>query len=165
MWPGREHQIKLTIPPAYPKEAPAVFVSLPLQSFRLCWPGSGATLSAVRQQVLEALELYQDLWFCLEDMDRYHAALRAGNSLIPMQYGNIDQGLRHRHLWIMDPDKPSYSDCYRRLALGQHCSVAVTLDPERPRARPDLTFLGPETHVKAFRATAQARFHMWDEAR
>lgn len=37
-----------------------------------------------------------------------------------------------RHTWVLEPEKPSRSTTYRRIAVARHCSVMLKIDPRSP---------------------------------
>lgn len=55
--------------------------------------------------------------------------------------------------WVLDPEKPTRKDVYRRIALCDNVSVIVTFDPHKIKSVPNIKFLGPERLVEKFRAS------------
>lgn len=69
-WTGRDHILKVQLPAAYPEAAPLVTAQLPEQVKLPPWqPGSSGLQDLVRHHEL-AIASLQDLWACLEDLDR-----------------------------------------------------------------------------------------------
>ncbi|KAK9907449.1 hypothetical protein WJX75_003949 [Coccomyxa subellipsoidea] len=128
---GRDHILKVQLPAAYPEAAPLVTAQLPEQVKLPPWqPGSSGLQDLVRHHEL-AIASLQDLWACLEDLDR--------------------------EAWVLEPEKPTRADVSRRIALGGHCSLLLELDPERPRTRPaELRLLGSEAAAAPMRARLRA---------
>eukprot|EP00884_Botryococcus_braunii_P000251 jgi/Botrbrau1/10226/Bobra.0362s0016.1 len=134
---GRRHQLMVRLPPQYPGRAPTVALQLP-EPLKLTWqPDYG--LPALLQQCQSAMAKYQDLWACLEDLDR--------------------------HAWVMEPEQPSPEDRDRRIAVGQHCSMHITLDVQKPRAYPRYGLMGPDSAVAELRQCLHDRQGLWDESR
>ncbi|CAL8462800.1 g2333 [Coccomyxa elongata] len=138
---GRLHLVKVQLPAAYPEVAPLVTAQLPEQVKLPAWQPGACTLQSIIKNHEDAIASLQDLWACLEDLDR--------------------------EAWVLEPENPTFADVSRRVALGGHCSLLLTLDPARPRARPsDIRFMGSE----AAAGPLHARLHAadaapWDAAR
>ncbi|KAJ8882456.1 hypothetical protein PR048_014264 [Dryococelus australis] len=65
--------------------------------------------------------------------------------------------------WVILPEQPKWSDTFRRIALGQHVSLVVTLDPSCIQKVPELNFFGPEQVVKHLVSTMQENIARWPE--
>lgn len=107
------------------REALDVRVCLPTGPGR-CAPRAGQLLHSPQMQLLAFLA--QDLWRCLDDIDERCRVLE------PQQ-------------------RPVPRDClHRRLALGGHAALVMTIDLSRPRGMPpQLRFLGAEATVSPLR--------------
>lgn len=64
--------------------------------------------------------------------------------------------------WILDPDKPSKKDCYRRIGLDINVSMTITIDPWSNASIPNLQFLGPERLVQGFRQNVAENLINWN---
>eukprot|EP00955_Chlamydomonas_euryale_P089871 364496-Chlamydomonas_euryale.AAC.55 len=144
---GRRHELHLWLPASFPDDPPQATpppdLPPPLLPLLLRPAGAGNEPRGGRgrgggKQLSQAMECFrralaacQDVWDCLEDFDT--------------------------HAWVLEPPPPAHPStaperrsggaaairrlrgggaCVRRrLALGQHCSVEVALDVERPRSR------------------------------
>lgn len=102
MCAGRQHAATVTLPRAYPAAPPSVAIDLPA-AFAPAWGPSVNTLLHLAQQLAAALESYQWLWDSLDDLDS--AA------------------------WVIEPLNAPRGATMRRLALGNHVSLAVSLPP------------------------------------
>ncbi|KAL4430938.1 hypothetical protein ABPG75_006194 [Micractinium tetrahymenae] len=121
---GRRHELRLALPPGYPAAPPIPLADLPT-ALEMRWgPGSG--LAAALRQFEAALEQHQQLWDSLDDLDA--------------------------HAWVIEPSAPPRSALHRRIALGSHVSLALTLDPAQPGALPtDCRFMGSDAAVAPLR--------------
>ncbi|CAJ0824594.1 842_t:CDS:2 [Entrophospora sp. SA101] len=55
----------------------------------------------------EEIEKFQEFWSMLDDVDQ--------------------------NTWILEPDKPKRNDLIRRIALGNHCSLQIKVNPQHPK--------------------------------
>eukprot|EP00877_Chromochloris_zofingiensis_P000798 jgi/Chrzof1/10719/Cz05g09280.t1 len=117
---GRQHLLKLQLPPSFPLTPPTVTIDLP-EPVAPAW-GPHYTLSQLVNHMDMLLDKYQALWDALQDIDE--------------------------HCIVLEPTGVvSYSCCYRRIALGGHASVLMTLLPHAANALPNCTLLGAGTAV------------------
>lgn len=131
---GRNHSIGLTFPLDYPTHPPSTSASLPVP-FDLQWKTH--SLVSVVQQFSAVLETYQDFFRAMEDLDK--------------------------NAWILEPEHPSWRECYRRIALSNHCSARIQVDPRMPiRGFPECRFLGSETAIAPFKQRFNENIHKWD---
>ena len=63
---------------------------------------------------------------------------------------------------VVDPDRPTGKDLYRRVAVTRDVSVQVTLDPREPDACPNLLFLGADAEVAGMRAAYADEYDGYD---
>lgn len=130
---GRRHPLRLALPPGYPLAAPAAAADLPA-AFEPRWgPGSG--LEDAVAQFEAALEQHQALWDSLDDLDA--------------------------HAWVVEPAVPRRGGTYRRVALGGHVTLAVTLDPLRPGDHPECRFMGSDQAVEPLAGRLHANRARW----
>lgn len=66
---GRRHELRLTLPPAYPAAPPTAAADLPA-AFEPRW-AAGSSLAGVLQQFEAALAQHQLAWDSLEDLDEH----------------------------------------------------------------------------------------------
>eukprot|EP00899_Mesostigma_viride_P008084 jgi/Mesvir1/17277/Mv07684-RA.1 len=86
-----------------------------------------------------AIASYQELWDTLDDLDQ--------------------------HTWVVEPERPTRCDVYRRIALGGHASLLIHLSTERPRAAPECRFLGSDAAVGRLKDNLHSNAHKWDPAK
>ncbi len=130
----RPHSLLVGLPLDYPESAPTCSANLPIE-LTLRW-NSGCCLGDAVDQVERQLELYQDFWDVMDDWDT--------------------------NTWVLEPDYPSRSATFRRIAIGSHCSLHVSIKPLRPRAVCECRFLGSDARVNPIRQQLNARLHLWD---
>ncbi|KAG2439686.1 hypothetical protein HYH02_010567 [Chlamydomonas schloesseri] len=204
---GRQHQLRLSLPPDYPASPPAAATDLPAP-LAFAWvppapaaPGLGSTaypqqhqqhqrsygqqggaggwgggfaggststscscssLVDVYRAFEQAVERFQPLWECLDDLDRQACVLDPPPT--------VSAGRRH-----LGPPT-------RRLALGGAASLQLRLDPGDPRGPPPaaaaaaalaggggggggVAFLGPPEQVEELRAAFFDHLHLWSRDR
>ncbi|KAL4418745.1 hypothetical protein ABPG77_006418 [Micractinium sp. CCAP 211/92] len=135
---GRRHELRLELPPGYPATLPTPSADLPA-ALELRW-GAGCGLATALRQFEAALERHQQLWDTLDDLDA--------------------------HCWVIEPSAPTRSILHRRIALGSHVSLALTLDPAHPGALPtDCRFMGSDAAVAPFRQRLHDNRGLWQEGR
>ncbi|KAI8364235.1 WD-repeat region-domain-containing protein [Blakeslea trispora] len=98
----RVHLIELELPPKYPL-IPSKLISCPLPT-SIDITGRGLRDILVQHETL--VHQYQALFDCLDDLDK--------------------------HMRILEPEQPTRADCWRRIALGFHCSLDIELNPDGP---------------------------------
>lgn len=87
-----------------------------------------------------ALQHYQQLWDGLDDLDA--------------------------QAWVIEPTAAPRSVVYRRIALGHHVSLALTLDPAQPWALPlDCRFMGSDAAVAPLRQRLHDNRGCWQAGR
>jgi len=69
-------------------------------------PFDPASLSAVKRQFAAAIAKYQDLWLVLEDLDA--------------------------NAWVLEPEHPTPADVARRIGIGNHCTLQLSLVRQSP---------------------------------
>ena len=88
---------------------------------------------------VQALQQWQDLWSCLQDLDH--------------------------NAWVLEPLAPTWAEPWRRVALGGHTSVTVTLNPQQPLLPPQLHFAGPAARVEPLQQGCFQRLQLWSQDR
>jgi len=133
---GREHRIDIELPADYPRSPPVCTTNL-MQALVFHWKPNESSLRDAMHEFEKALASYQALWRVLEDIDT--------------------------HTWVLEPERPTLSSSIRRIALGNHCSVQVVIDPAAPMSIPQCRFLGSEARVSHFREKLNSNIELWDE--
>ena len=128
---GRRHELRLALPPGYPAAAPAAAADLPAP-FQPRWaPGGAGGLPGLVRQFEEALGAHQEVWAHLDDLDE--------------------------NAWVIEPASPRPRGALsRRIALGGHVTLGLTLDPARPSATPACQLMGADAAVAPLRAALHA---------
>ncbi|KAI9476572.1 MAG: WD-repeat region-domain-containing protein [Benjaminiella poitrasii] len=115
----RQHLLKVLLPAHYPFASPKVTTELP-SSIEI--NSSCSSLSSILEQHKNLIEKYQQLFDCLDDLDK--------------------------HMRILEPEHPKRSDVWRKIALGHHCSLEIELNPEAPiDSKPKIRFFGSLNRV------------------
>ena len=67
---------------------------------------------------------------------------------------------------MLEPDKATPGQTFRRLALGSHCSLLLALPPHHPRELPtELYVLGPESAARPLQSLIERAPSLWDVSR
>ncbi|KAJ7518163.1 hypothetical protein O6H91_21G057500 [Diphasiastrum complanatum] len=96
---------------------------------------SGAGLKHILSQCRKAIDSFQDFWTVMEDIDR--------------------------KAWVLEPVHPSRAISFRRIALGGHCSLSITVDALSPRTLPEYRFFGSENSVAPLRMRVINNLNRW----
>ncbi|KAF9362995.1 hypothetical protein BGX34_005094 [Mortierella sp. NVP85] len=147
----RKHVLTVSFPPGYPAvplaleplEVPECdtgqrSLSQQAAAEALSW-NQESGLGAVIQQAQMQLDLFKDFWDVMQDIDE--------------------------RTWVIDPEKPTRADRMRRCALGNHCSLQITIDPLSPRCMPDTRLFGPTASIEPMRTKLYHNAGLWDENR
>ncbi|KAI5079651.1 hypothetical protein GOP47_0005130, partial [Adiantum capillus-veneris] len=134
---GREHPIEVTLAIDYPTTPPNATADLPC-AIELGWY-DGATIGTLLDQYKDAILQYQDFWTVMEDLER--------------------------EFRIIESEHPSRSNTFRRVALGDDCSLSLTVDPLSPRSIPEYRFFGPEGTVAPLRKKLNSNIHKWNQSK
>lgn len=130
---GREHTVEITLPSTYPEVEPAVSLELPI-AFQLQW-SKEATLKDALNQLHETIDKFQDFWHVMEDIDM--------------------------NVWVMEPVHPSRASSFRRIALGGHCSLTLTVNAFSPRSVPECRFFGSDLTIAPLRKRWNSNIRRW----
>lgn len=71
----REHIIQVQLPASYPEGAPLVTADLPQGAVSLDWQAGASGLRRVWDAYATAIQQLQDLFLCLDDLDRSSSLL------------------------------------------------------------------------------------------
>eukprot|EP00250_Pteridium_aquilinum_P006093 c16076_g1_i1 orf=32-1237(+) len=134
---GREHIIEVSLAIAYPKTQPMATADLP-RVVEFGWD-EGATIKTLLDHYEEAIQMYQEFWTVMEDLDK--------------------------KFWIMEPEHPSRANTFRRVALGGHCSLSLTIDPLAPRSIPECRFFGSDMTITPLRKKLNSNIHKWNKSK
>lgn len=132
---SRSHTIHVALSSDFPSAAPQCITSLP-EEFHLDWSNEHS-LSGIVSQFKRAVSLFEDFFRVVEDFDK--------------------------HSWVLEPERPTWRDTSRRIALGKHTSVSVQLDARGPiKTYAECRFLGSELAVAPLRQKLNENMHLWD---
>ncbi|KAF9585314.1 hypothetical protein BGW38_002927 [Lunasporangiospora selenospora] len=151
----RNHILTIDFPPGYPAvplaprplEIPKTESGDALNSLEHLAPsvtasqisgGHSTEIVDIVQQAESKLKLFQEFWDVMQDIDE--------------------------RTWVIDPEHPTRMDCMRRCALGNHCSVQMTIDPRNPRILPIIRLFGPTSAVEALRTKLHQNTGLWDSS-
>lgn len=130
---GREHIVEVILPVGYPKVPPMASADLPCI---VDFDWQGGDIKSLLQQYGDAIQRYQDFWAVMEDLDN--------------------------KFWIMEPEHPSRANTFRRIALGGHCSLSLTIDPLSPRSFPECRFFGSDMVISPLRKKLNNNIKKWN---
>ncbi|KAG0053592.1 hypothetical protein BGZ83_000802 [Gryganskiella cystojenkinii] len=144
---SRKHKLAVEFPQGYPavplKLDPMEVPNLDSSEQRM--EERGLLIPALRQetnlslainQAEKQLEIFRPFWDVMQDFDE--------------------------NTWVIDPEKPTRADCMRRCALGNHCSIQITIDPLSPRNIPDTRLFGPSASIEPLRTKLFQNAGLWD---
>lgn len=131
----RQHIMKIKLHPQNSRHAPTIAVDLPAE-FDVVWTPS-STLLDVFNQFVHNVDLYQELWNNLDELDQ--------------------------KTWILEPDNPTFAATNRRIALSASASVQVTVDPKHPHSLPEIKFLGSDKATNPLRENMTTNLALWNE--
>ena len=64
---------------------------------------------------------------------------------------------------MLEPDKATLAHTFRRIALGRHCSLLLTLSASQPRGLPlELCVLGPDAAARRYQDLLHAGSSTWE---
>ncbi|CEI97836.1 hypothetical protein RMCBS344292_11961 [Rhizopus microsporus] len=134
----REHELKVILPSNYPFTAPHIIADtpVPIQSslslttivrqHQTIIDQSSLSLTTIVRQHQTIIGQHQDLFNCLDDLDR--------------------------HMRILEPEHPKRSELWRKIALSHHCSLYLEIvDPLLPFNKPQIRLFGSESRVENLR--------------
>mmetsp|Transcript_1860 Transcript_1860/g.5528 ORF Transcript_1860/g.5528 Transcript_1860/m.5528 type:complete len:376 (-) Transcript_1860:329-1456(-) len=131
---GHAHRLNVHFPPSFPAAAPAWEHSLPWCELPP-WTSS-STIAALYAAFCKSLARLQPFLEFMRDVDS--------------------------QLFVIEPEHPTTRDVRRRVALGRHCSVEITIDPTNVHAMPTLEFYGANAVVAPLRSRAIANRSVWE---
>ncbi|KAI9304213.1 WD-repeat region-domain-containing protein, partial [Cunninghamella echinulata] len=141
---NRSHSIKIYIPQHYPLQSPSVSVDLPAATT----DNKNNNVITITPAILN--EQLQQAPSTLPNI--IHNILLKINTFQEF-FDNMDE--LDQHARVIDPDKPLRSDTWRRIALGNHCSLQLMIqDTHHPTQQPpSIRFFGTEKNIKPFQSS------------
>lgn len=135
---SRTHTLHIVLTADFPSTPPKCIASLP-EEFRPPWEKKQQTLAYILQYFKDALAKFQDLFQAMDDFDQ--------------------------HARILEPERPTRRDAYRRISLGKHTSIRIKLEPTSPLTTyPECRFLGSEAAIAPLRQKLNENMHRWDNS-
>jgi len=131
----RMHELDLIIPSDYPLSSPTCKHQLPSR-FEPRWSGRNSSFSDLFAQFRAQLELYQDIWSVLDDLDE--------------------------HCYIIEPLMPLRSDLTRRVSISRFASLRIEFSVQNPHGVPSYSFIGAESTIAPMRERLTSNIHEWD---
>jgi E3 ubiquitin-protein ligase FANCL len=64
--------------------------------------------------------------------------------------------------WIIEPEIPLLSHTSRRIAIGNHSSISIDIDPKNPNSIPDCKFLGSDLIINPIKEKLNKNIINWD---
>ncbi|KAF9939158.1 hypothetical protein BGZ65_011309 [Modicella reniformis] len=147
----RKHDLTVSFPPGYP--------AVPLIVEPLEVPECDAGQRSLSQQVAaEAL--------LLKNNPRLEAVIQQAEKQLEFfnEFWDVMQDIGE-NTWVIDPENPTRADRMRRCALGNHCSIQITIDPLSPRSIPDMRLFGPIASIEPMRTKLHQNAGRWDESK
>lgn len=150
----RRHRIVLHVPDAFPTEPPQVTLDVPMrQTFVPIWNQSHShkynvagsrtttTLSDVLHQTDSVLDSFQHAWNWLDELDSTAIVLEPRSLPAPR------------------------SVMHRRIALGNHATLSITIDPLDKGIFPEMQVMGAERVVEPLLSTLRMNRMLWNSDR
>lgn len=134
---GREHTLSLQIPPKYPVDPPLCIAETPVL-FQPRWSpqtAAAASLPDLLRQFTVWLNRFSLFWDVMDEVDS--------------------------RAWVLEPAQPTRACTHRRVVIGTNLSLDILVDPLKPLALPECTFLGPEKDVQLLRSRLNSQVGMW----
>ncbi|KAK3090809.1 hypothetical protein FSP39_014840, partial [Pinctada imbricata] len=94
-------------------------------------------LKDVYSQFEQAIDLYQDFWDMMAEIDT--------------------------KTWVLEPDNPMFGATERRIAVNTTASLQISVDPRRPTMLPECRFMGADQVVQPLREAMNTNLNFWNE--
>ncbi|KAJ1496170.1 WD-repeat region-domain-containing protein, partial [Baffinella frigidus] len=65
---------------------------------------------------------------------------------------------------VLEPERPTRDAVLRRIAIGNHSSMQIDLDPLNPKGVPEVRFLGADSVISPLRDRLNQQLASWDPA-
>lgn len=127
----------MSLPPNFPQAAPVCRADLPTAQEAVRWDPARSTLRDVLMQFERGLARYQEFWDVLDEVDA--------------------------RCQVLEPENPTRGATLRRISLGSHCSVQIEVDPDHPRAMPELRFMGSDTKTAPLKRLLNKNMRRWNQ--
>jgi len=131
---GRKHVLRVRLDERYPKKIGWYRADLPKALRSSSSPVS--PLQSLLHGLKETAESFAELFDALDDLDA--------------------------EAWVLEPEKPTRSDTFRKIVVGRHATLLIDLDPFKPTAFPDCRFVGSEAAIGPLRSRLDAGISRWD---
>ncbi|XP_014786459.2 E3 ubiquitin-protein ligase FANCL isoform X1 [Octopus bimaculoides] len=131
---GRTHILKIQLHAEHPRVQPTCVTDLP-KMFKYTW-NPNSKLFDLYAQFERVIQSYQMFWNAMEEIDQ--------------------------KTWVLEPEKPTYSATFRRIALSPNSSLQVIFDPDEPQNFVQCHFIGAESVVDPLKKNLNANLQKWD---
>jgi len=115
------------------KTVPELYVEFPGD---IVFNQGSSSISELYNDFCKETEQYQEFWSAMDELDA--------------------------NCWILEPEKPSRKDTYRKIAVSANVSLKIVVDPKNPHLLPHITWLGSENAVYESREKVTDRIEMWE---
>eukprot|EP01132_Coremiostelium_polycephalum_P002832 gene2832-3518_t len=133
----RRFKIEIKIPDRYPNQIPKIQHHLPNENLQIPHTNNIYSLPSIIKLLGQSIEEYQDFFDIMDEIDS--------------------------NTWVLEPEHPKRSSTYRRIALENHCSLCIQVNPTSPRAFPeDCRFLGSDKNIQPLKNNLNANIKQWD---
>ncbi|CAF0783951.1 unnamed protein product [Didymodactylos carnosus] len=139
----RLHQLKFLIPHSWPNEKPKYIADLP-NEFDCSWIIKQTRLIHVIESFQQTIDLYQDLWNQLDQIDSEYIVLDAQQQ---------------------ETNKTSkFSICYRKIMITPNINIFVQINPFIPNGFPVMKLNGPTSLIQNLDIKLQLNRSKWTES-
>jgi E3 ubiquitin-protein ligase FANCL len=147
---ARQHMIKMKLPFNYPAAPPAIQADLPIP---------------ITAPITHQVHAQRHHHHTTRNTSPLLAALKQSEAVISscQEFLDIMEQIDSQ-TWVQAPSDPSRSCTTRRISLGKHCSLSITLDPASPTAAPpaDVQFLGEASAIAPMHQAWYSNLGLWD---
>jgi E3 ubiquitin-protein ligase FANCL len=130
----RRIELRLDIPPGFPRTPPRVASNLPVP-VALEWDPSTSHLKDIVSSHEAAIPGFAGLWRQLEELDR--------------------------DTFVIEPREPSLGCCMRRIVVSDRIQVQIEVSPRRPFGIPKVLFIGAEAASREMRERFDRNAASW----
>ncbi|RNA13775.1 E3 ubiquitin- ligase FANCL [Brachionus plicatilis] len=131
---GRLHELGILLSDLFPNKEPHFRTDLP-GKFTFDWNQS-SSLAEVYANFMNEVNSYSLFWDEMKMIDE--------------------------RCWVLEPLRPSKTDCRRRIKLDSNVSLDIKVDARNATELPEMLFLGSEAATEAFRHKLESKYDEWN---